>query len=100
MDRARQIFARSMRLARKDVIRKFIKDAGLTQKGATTYYYSISREWLAKNGRKLTKADRARTFLGRMKRASRMDAIQVLVDRVGLTRAGASTYYHRYKSGA
>jgi hypothetical protein len=28
-----------------------------------------------------------------------MNAIRVLVDRVGLTRAGASTYYHRYERG-
>ena len=41
-------------LARKDVIRKFIKQAGLTEKGAPTYYYNISREWQAYDGRKLT----------------------------------------------
>jgi hypothetical protein len=54
MDRARKIFARWGHLARKDVIRKFIKQAGLTEKGAPTYYYNISREWQAYDGRKLT----------------------------------------------
>jgi hypothetical protein len=41
----------------------------------------------------------ARALLKRLKNASRKDAIRVLIDRVKLTPAGASTYYQKYKVG-
>ena len=94
MDRARKIFARTGHLSPKDVIERFIEAVPLTRAGAATYFYKIAGE----SKRKRTKADRARAVLRRMKKASRKETIRILVERVALTRAGASSYYHRYKS--
>lgn len=41
---ARQIFLASPELARKDMIKKFVNEIGMTEAGASTYYAKIKSE--------------------------------------------------------
>lgn len=42
--KAREIFSEMSGSPRKDVVQKFVEEAGLTEKGAATYYQNFRKE--------------------------------------------------------
>jgi hypothetical protein len=95
-DLARGIFAEmhgQPNVARKDIIARFIAEAGLTKAGAGTYYQTMLHPKEPK-AHVPTKMDQARELVKSMTGAKRKDVIAALVNS-GLTHACAGTYYQK-----
>lgn len=85
--------------SRTDIIARFKRDAGLTTSGAASYYYKFQKD----SGRVVekgpTKMDQAREVFDALTNdgKARKEIIAALIKDVGLTKAGASTYYQTLK---
>lgn len=107
MDAARKIYERMEGKARKDIIAAMIDKAGLTPAGASTYF----QKFAAGNGKHVagvrgrpaddnSKAGLARSLFAKIgKKATRKDVIAQF-QKLGLTKAGAATYYQSIKKAA
>lgn len=107
MDTARKVYERMEGKARKDIILAMIDKAGLTPAGASTYF----QKFAAGNGKHVagvrgrpadenSLAGQARALFKKLgKKAARKDVIQQFVN-LGLTKAGAATYYQSIKKAA
>ena len=111
VDQAREIFNRMEGSARREVVESFVKEVGLTASGASTYYQKFLTE--AKSSGKTiqsrprgrpadesSKAGMARALFKKMSGKPRKEVIQQFVDKLGLTAAGAATYYQSLKKSA
>jgi hypothetical protein len=84
---------------RKDIIARFKKEAHLTTSGALSYYHKFQKE----SGRIVekgpTKMDQAREVFQALTNdgKARKEIITALIKDVGLTKAGAQTYYQTLK---
>jgi hypothetical protein len=84
---------------RKDIIARFKKDAGLTTSGAASYYYKFQKDSRRVVEKGPTKMDKAREVFDALTNdgKARKEIIAALIKDVGLTKAGASTYYQTLK---
>lgn len=111
VDRAREVFNRMEGSARRDVVEAFQKEIGLTPSGASTYYQKFLSE--AKSSGKTiasrprgrptdesSKAGMARALFKKLAGKARKEVIQAFIDKLGLTPAGAATYYQTLKKAA
>lgn len=110
LELARKIFEASEGVSRKDVIQAFVKEAGLTETGAGTYYQRFMSELSRTARKKHASAVRGRpadenSMAGQARKLfqkygsklSRKDMISKF-EGVGLTPAGAATYYQTIQS--
>ena len=81
------------------IIAKIKKDVGVSKAGASTYYYKFQRESGRVTEKGPTKMDNAKKVFEKMTLDgnSRKDIIDAFIKEVGLTKAGASTYYQNLK---
>lgn len=111
VDQARAIFNRMEGSARRDVVEAFQKEVGLTPSGASTYYQKFLTEAKSSGkqvssrprGRPMdesSKAGMARALFKKLSGKPRKEVIQQFVDKIGLTEAGAATYYQSLKKAA
>lgn len=125
-DQARAIFSKMKGKPRKDVLAAFVKDAGITESSASTYYQQFrsggasrgagrrGRRAKAKRGSKTVRGQRgrptdpsskagvARAIFARLsgKGKSRKEIVAAFQKQAKLTQAGASTYYQKIKEAA
>ncbi len=52
---------------------------------------------MSKTAKKVSKAEQARRLYKRLKNRSRQNVLPRLIDKVGLSKAGASTYYNNLR---
>lgn len=111
VDKARDVFNRMEGSARREVVEAFQKEVGLTPSGASTYYQKFLSE--AKSSGKAiasrprgrptdesSKAGMARALFKKLAGKPRKEIIQQFIDKLGLTPAGAATYYQSLKKAA
>lgn len=84
---------------RAAIIARMKKEAGLTTAGVSTYYYKFQRESGRVAVKEHTKMDKAKEVFDRLTLdgLSRKDIVAAFIKEVGLTKAGASTYYQNLK---
>ena len=84
------------------IIAKIKKELGLTKAGAQTYFYKFQKESGRVTEKLPTKMDKAKEVFDKMtaEKHTRKEIIDAFVKDVGLTKAGASTYYQNLKNAA
>lgn len=85
---------------RNAIIAIIKKELGLTKAGAQTYFYKFQKE-SGRIAEKLpTKMGKAKAVFEKMtaEKSTRKEIIDAFVKEVGLTKAGASTYYQNLKN--
>lgn len=113
VEQARAIFNRMEGRPRREVVDAFVNEAALTPSGASTYYQKFlgenkgsgkERQTASQRGRPLdesSKAGMARAMYKKLAgKHSRKEIIQQFVDKLGLTPAGAATYYQSLKKSS
>lgn len=111
VDHARDIFNKMEGAPRREVVEAFVKTAGLTPSGASTYYQKFLGE-LKSSGKTVpsrprgrptdesSKAGMARALFKKLAGKPRKDIIQQFVDKLKLTPSGAATYYQTLKKSS
>jgi hypothetical protein len=84
------------------IVAKIKKELGLTKAGAQTYFYKFQKESGRLTEKLPTKMDKAKEVFEKMtaEKHTRKEIIDAFVKEVGLTKAGASTYYQNLKNAA
>jgi len=101
-DRAKIVYDEMVADLKNDkaaIIAKIKKDVGVSKGGASTYYYKFQRESGRVTEKGPTKMDNAKKVFENMTLDgnSRKEIIDAFIKEVGLTKAGASTYYQNLK---
>ncbi|WP_415878405.1 hypothetical protein [Methylomonas sp. TEB] len=81
------------------IIAKMKKEAGLTTAGANTYFYKFQRESGKTAEKQPSKMDKAKVIYEQLttEGKGRKEIIDAFIKEVGLTKAGAPTYYQTIK---
>jgi hypothetical protein len=84
---------------RDTIAARIKKDLGISKSAAQTYFYKFHRESGRAVEKQPTKVDRAKPVYEQMMAAgkTRKQIIEAFMNEVGLTKAGASTYYQNLK---
>jgi hypothetical protein len=84
---------------RTKIIAKIKKDLVLTKAGALSYFYKFQKESVNVTEKQPSKMDKAKVVYDKMilDGQSRKEIVAAFVKEVGLTKAGASTYYQNLK---
>jgi hypothetical protein len=87
---------------RPAIIAKIKKELGLTKAGAQTYFYKFQKESGRITEKLPTKMDKAKEVFDKMtdEKHTRKEIIDAFIKEVGLTKAGASTYFQNLKNVA
>lgn len=101
-DRAKIVYDEMVADPKNDkatIIAKIKKEVGVSKGGASTYYYKFQRESGRVTEKGPTKMDNAKKVFEKMTQDgnSRKEIIDAFIKEVGLTKAGASTYYQNLK---
>lgn len=104
-DKAKVIYDQMIVDAKNDrtmIISIIKKELGLTKAGAQTYFYKFQKESGRVTEKLPTKMDKAKEVFDKMtaEKYTRKEIIDAFVKEVGLTKAGASTYYQNLKNAA
>jgi hypothetical protein len=102
-DRAKVIYDEMIADSKNDktaIVAKIKKELGLTKAGAQTYYYKCQKERGRFFEKPPTKMDKAKEVFDNMtaEKYTRKEIIDAFIKEVGLTKAGASTYYQNLKN--
>ena len=87
-------------VGREQILEKFRKHAGLTKSGSLSYFYRFQKAIGRQSERGPTKMDKAREVFESMTKENktRKEIMAVFTSsKVGLTKAGSSTYYQALK---
>jgi hypothetical protein len=87
---------------RDTIAARIKKDLGVSKSAAQTYFYKFQRESGRAVEKQLTKVDKAKPVYEKMvaEGKTRKQIIETFISQVGLTKAGASTYYQNLKKEA
>jgi len=101
-DKAKAIYDEMIKDPKNDrqaIIARLKKEVGLTKAGAQTYYYKFQRDSGRVVEKQPSKMDKAKEVFEKMTfdGQSRKEIIVAFVKEVGLTKAGASTYFQTLK---
>lgn len=101
-DKAKVIYDEMIQVPENDrdaIAARIKKDLGVSKSAAQTYFYKFQRESGRAVEKQPTKADRAKPVYEQMmaEGKDRKQIIEAFINEVGLTKAGASTYYQNLK---
>lgn len=101
-DRARLIYNEMVtdpNNGREEIAARIRQEMSVSKAAAQTYFYQFQRETGRVREKQPTKVDKAKPVYQRLvsEGKTRQQIIDGLIDEVGLTPAGASTYYQNFK---